>query len=317
VNSPRLIGTQGEFLEGGGQTGGVVAAGVVVGGHLGVEDGRPELGEGPQLAGRGGRVLGPLAEHGGHRQARAVVEDGGQVGLGREAAGLPRLGLQVADVDQPLGLGQGRGQVGDEQVGHDRGEGRPGAEQDQVGLADGVDRGRHGGRGARLQPHRLDPAAGRGDRHLALDLAAVDQAAQPHRHQRGRQDLPLDPEPPRRLLQRLLEAALEVGQGGQGQVAQVVAGQVAALEPVAEQLADLGRRVGQGEHGLAQVAGGQQAQVAAEPPRGAAVVGHGHHRGRGHPEQPQGGQGDGQAVAAPERDDPHSRSTSRWATWAR
>ena len=127
----------------------------------------------------------------------------------------------------------------------------------------------------------------------------------------------MDPQPAGRLLQRLLEPALEVGEGGQGQVAQVVAGQVAALEPVAEQLADLGGRVGQGEHRLAQVAGREQAQVAAEPPRGAAVVGHGHDRGRLHPEQPQGGEGHGQAVAAAEGDDPHSRSTSRWATWAR
>jgi hypothetical protein len=124
----------------------------------------------------------------------------------------------------------------------------------------------------------------------------------------------VDAEPARRLAEGGHEPALEVGEGGQGQVAQVVAGQVAALEPVAEQLADLSRGVGQGEHGLAQVARREQAQVTAQPARGAAIVGHGHHRRRLNPEQPQGGQGDGQPAAAPERDHLHSRSTSRWAT---
>jgi hypothetical protein len=73
----------------------------------------------------------------------------------------------------------------------------------------------------------------------------------------------VDAEPGGGGLDRLQEAALEVGQGGQGQVAEVVAGQVAALEPVGEQLAHLGGRVGQGQHGLAQVAGREQAEVAA------------------------------------------------------
>ena len=185
--------------------------------------------------------------------------------LGREAGGLPRLGLQVADVDQPRGVGQGIGQLGDEQVGHHRGEGRAGAEQDQVGLTDGADRGRHRRRPARLQPDRLDPAAGRGDRHLP---STARPSTRPHSRTAtsvaGRTC-------PRTRSQRDASSSaswnpLEVGEGGQGQVAQVVAGQVAALEPVAEQLADLGGRVGQGEHGLAQVAGRSRLQVAAEPP---------------------------------------------------
>ena len=77
---------------------------------------------------------------------------------------------------------------------------------------------------------------------------------------------------------------------------QVVASQVAALEPVGEQLADLGGRVGQGQHGLAEVARREQAEVAAQAARAAVWPAD---RGGLHPEQPQDGQGDGQTMAAP------------------
>src|SRR4029453_6887913 len=89
VNSPLLNPAPllRELLEGGGQAAGVVAAGGGGGGHLGGDHPRPQGGEGLQLPGGGGRVPGPLAEHGRHPQAGAVVEDGGQVALGREAAG--------------------------------------------------------------------------------------------------------------------------------------------------------------------------------------------------------------------------------------
>src|SRR4029450_1809100 len=70
VTSPLAMGCLRELLGGGGQAGGVVAAGGVVGGDLGVDHGRPQGGEGGHLPGRRGGGPGPLAQHGGAPEAR-------------------------------------------------------------------------------------------------------------------------------------------------------------------------------------------------------------------------------------------------------
>ena len=79
------------------------------------------------------------------------------------------------------------------------------------------------------------------------------------------------------LAQPQLEGARDIGHGREQQVAQVVALQTRPqAEAVLQERAHQRLHIGQRDDALAEVAGGQDAQVAAQPARAPAVVGHGH-----------------------------------------
>ena len=101
---------------------------------------------GAQLGGDGRGV-----EHGVVEDlAAGVVEDGLDVLRGGEAGALVGLGHQVADVDaQGSGAADGLGDSVHQQVGDATGEQRAGADADDVGVVNGVERlGQRAGVGA-------------------------------------------------------------------------------------------------------------------------------------------------------------------------
>jgi hypothetical protein len=71
----------------------------------------------------------------------AVLEDFFDVMGGGEAEGLVGLGHEVADVDADgLGGGECFGDSANQEVGDERGVERTGAEGDEVGMGDGIER---------------------------------------------------------------------------------------------------------------------------------------------------------------------------------
>ena len=76
-------------------------------------------------------------------------------------------------------------------------------------------------------------------------------------------------------LDGLGEVAGHLGESGDEEVAEVVAFKVALVEAVAEKAGDEALVFGEGDHAVAEVAGGQHVEVAAQASAGAAIVGDG------------------------------------------
>ena len=106
---------------------------------------------------------------------------------------------------------------------------------------------------------RATPDAGAdagADLGLAADRAAVVALGpEPHLLEGGRQHPPADLQHPRALAHREVEAPRDLGEGGEEQVAERVAGEIAVREPVLEQAAEEGLVVGQRDEAVADVAG--------------------------------------------------------------
>jgi hypothetical protein len=226
----------------------------------------------------------------------SVVEDGAAgctgVGVGMlqdlfdvlgggEADGLVSLGHEVADVDAGgPGLSDGFGDAADEQVGDERGVERAGAEGDEVSVGDGFEGLRERVRGGGLE-HQLDDAlAGGGDVGLALDDGAVVHArGEADVGVGGREDAAADGEDLRGHLHGLGEVSGDVGEGGDEEVAEAVAFELALVEAEPEEAGEEVLVFGEGDHAVADVAGGQHLEVFAETAGGAAVIGDGDYGG--------------------------------------
>ena len=242
-----------------------------------------EVGEDGGLAFAGVAVEG-LGEDGGgvdegvvEDLGAGVVEDFFDVLRGGEAERFVGLGHEVADVDAGgAAAADGFGDSADEEVGDERGVEGAGAEGDEVGGGDGFEGlGEWGGVGGR--EHELgDGALGGGDAGFAVDDGAVvhaggdggvgggagvDAAA-------GGEDLGAD-------LDGLGEVSGDAGEGGEEEVAEAVAFEVAVGEAVLEEAGEEVFVLGEGDEAVADVAGGKHVEVFAEAARGAAVVGDG------------------------------------------
>ena len=206
-----------------------------------------------------------------------VVEDLFDVLRGGETERLVGLGHEVADVDAGGGgAADGFGDLADEEVGDERGIERAGAEGDEVGGGDGFE-GFGEGRGVGGREHELgDGTLGGGDAGFAVDGGAVvhaggdggvgggagvDAAA-------GGEDLGAG-------LDGLGEVAGDAGEGGEEEVAEAVAFEIAVGEAVLEEAGEEGFVLGEGDEAVADVAGGQHLEVFAEAAGGTAVVGDG------------------------------------------
>jgi hypothetical protein len=93
--------------------------------------------------------------------------------------------------------------------------------------------------------------------------------------QRRGQHAAADLQDPAALLDRQVEAPRDLREGGEEEVAEGVSRQVAVGEAVLEEAAEERLVVGEGDEAIADVAGRQHPQLAAQPPGRAAVVGHG------------------------------------------
>jgi len=90
------------------------------------------------------------------------------------AGGFAGLGHEIGDVDtRGFRNSDGVGDFGYQQIGKDARVKRAGAEEDEVGFADGFDRFGEGARVARRKGEALDALAAGGDAGLAVDAAAV------------------------------------------------------------------------------------------------------------------------------------------------
>ena len=197
---------------------------------------------------------------------------------GGEAGALVGLGHQVADVDaQGRGAADGFGDSVHQQVGDAAGEQRAGADADDVGLLDGVERlGQRTGVG-RDQAEARDAAVAGGDFGFAADALAVAQQRLQLQAAAGGGgiDFAAGFEDDGAELDGLGEVAADIGQRGEKEVAEAVAVESAAGEAVAEQLRQQLFIVGERRHAVADVAGRGHALLLAQASAGAAVVGDG------------------------------------------
>ena len=137
---------------------------------------------------------------------------------------------------------------------------------------------------------------------------------------RRRQDPARPPEQPTGFVERVGEAAEGLGQADEHEVAEGMAFQLAAAEPVLERGRPHAVVSGQRHQAAADVARRRHAEVASEPARRTTVVGDAHDRGDVPAYRPHRAQRGGEPVTATERDDAlpaggrQPRSTSRWWT---
>ncbi len=105
------------------------------------------------------------------------------------------------------------------------------------------------------------------------------------------------------FVERVGEAAEGLGETDEHEVAEGVALELAVAEAVLERLRPHAVVAGERDEAPADVAGRRHAEVAAEPARRPAVVGHAHDRGDRAGVPADGAQRGGESVPAPERDD--------------
>ena len=199
-----------------------------------------------------------------------------------EAERLVGLSHEVADVDAGgAGCGDGLGDTADEQVGDQRGVERTGAEGDEVGVGDGFEGGGEGF-GVGGDEHELDDAvwAG-GDAGFAVDEGAVV-------HARGEGDVGVGGgvdaaaggEDLGGHLHGLGEVSGDVGEGGEEEIAEAVAFEVAVVEAVLEEAGEQELVLGERDHAVADVSGREHVEFFAETAGGATVVGDGDDGGK-------------------------------------
>ena len=273
----------------GGMAQNVAFVGEVAGDALDAERFDPvEVGDGG-FGAFGGVALAEFARDGGSIDER-VVEDGAAGVLvdtldmlgGGEVQAFVGLGHEIADEDAGgLGGAEGFRDAVDEEIGDDAGVERAGADGDEVGGGDGGEGFGRRGRMGRVEGELDDALAAGGDPGLAADDGAVFHAGDDGDIGRccgkdvsaGREDFGGEAD-------RLGEVAGHLGKGSDEQVAEVVAFEVASVaKAVAEKAGDQALVFGEGNHAIAQVAGGEHVEVAAEAAAGAAVVGDGDDRG--------------------------------------
>ena len=174
---------------------------------------------------------------------------------------------QVADVDLlRAGLQHGVPQTGHEQRWQRRGEERSRSEHDQVGQRDRIDRGRRC-----LCVRWADeeaPDAMTVLRHCRLtgdEAPVLHLGEQRGGMRRGRNHGPLHGQHVADLGDRGIERADDLGERRQKEVAEVVAGQLAAVEAVLEQAPHQRLVLGEGDEAVANIARGRHLEVAPQP----------------------------------------------------
>ncbi len=168
----------------------------------------------------------------------------------------------------------------DEEVGDEGGVEGAGAEGDEVGFGDGVE-GLGEGFGGGGVEHKLDDAFFAGsDAGLAFDEGAVVHAGgEGDVGVGGGEDASAGGEDLGGHLDGLGEVSGDVREGGDEEVAEAVAFELALAEAELEELGEEMLVFGEGDHAVADVAGREHLEVFAETAGGAAVVGDGDYSG--------------------------------------
>ena len=190
----------------------------------------------------------------------------------------PGLGHDVADIDlRRLAGADGLDDIGYAEIGHDARIEAARSEDDGVGFPDGVD-GRLDGPGVfRRRKDALDLAVGMGNLRFPFDDAAVGHfSIKAELFRRRRDDLAADAQDLAGRVHGFFDVAQDFDEGGDEQVAEAVARQVAgAAEAVGEELFHEPFLIGQGDQAVAQVPWGDDIQVLADAACRTAIVGDG------------------------------------------
>jgi hypothetical protein len=231
-----------------------------------------------ELAGDGGGVDEGVIEDG----SAGVLVDALNVLGGGEVKAFVGLGHEIADEHAGgPGVAEGFRNAMDEEVGDDAGVKGAGADGDKVGGSDGLEGfGRRGWIG-RVE-HELDDAlAAGGDVGFAADDGAVFHAGcDGDVGGSYREDVATGGEDFRGELDGLGEVAGHFGEGGDEEIAEVVAAELTgALKAVTEEAGDQAFVFREGDHAVTKVARGEHVEVTAKAAAGAAVVGDGDYRG--------------------------------------
>ena len=281
-----------EFLEEeAGEAAGVVAQDTVLLEEIIKDDAKAELLEGGKIdghrfgalravtAGHIGRDGLAIGDHPIDDAVRDVLLNGAKMVGEGVAGGFAGLGHQIGDVDaRSLGLGDGAGDFRDQQVRENAGVKRAGTEEDQVGLPNGFDGPGERTHAARRKPDFLDRrAAAGGDARLAVNDAAVFEGGNEVNVRKRRwkdaaaygQHFAADAD-------GFGEIAGDVGERGEEKIAKIVADEAAAgVEAVLKQAAEEGFIFRKSHHAVADVAGRENAVLAAQAAGTAAVIGDG------------------------------------------
>src|SRR5258707_1417941 len=156
----------------------------------------------------------------------------------RIAGGFARLGHKIGDVDaRRFGSGDGVGDLGNEQVGENAGVEGTRAEKNQIGLANGFDGFGKRAHGTREEREFLNRDSAGGDARLAAYSAAVLQGSdQGHVGNRGRKDATADGQDFAADANGFGEIAGNVCEGGEKEVAKIVADEAATgVETILEE----------------------------------------------------------------------------------
>jgi len=207
----------------------------------------------------------------------AVVEDFFYVlGCG-EAERLVGLGHEVCDVDAGgFGGGDGLGDAVNQKISDQRGVERAGADSDEIGVGDGLE-GCGEGLCVGRRKHELDDAMGAGgDAGFAMYQRAILHARdEGDVAVGGGVDAATGGENLRGHLHGLGEVAGDAGEGSEEEIAEIVALQAAVMEAVLKKLGEQEFVLGERDHAVADVSGGEHVEFFAETARGATIVGDG------------------------------------------
>ena len=198
------------------------------------------------------------------------------------AGGFAGLRHEIGDVDtRGFRIGDSVGDFGYQQVWKDARVKRARAEEDEVGFADGFDRFRKGARSAMRKREALDAFAAGGDAGFAVDAAAVFESSNERDVRNcGGENLAPDREDFAADANGFGEIAGDVSEGGEEEVAEIVADEAAAgVETILEEAAEKGFILAESDHAVTDIARREDAIFAAEATGAAAVVGDGDDRG--------------------------------------
>ena len=238
-----------------------------------------------------------------------VIKQGADVVHLGVALGFAVLRHDIHDVElHGVGSGDRGGDAVRDQVRHDARVEAAGADDDKVRLLDRLQHGRHGGGTLRQQLHAADPLIGvlldAGDLGLSDHGGAVVKL----RHQadvlrRHGQDAPRNGKRLAHAAHGLLEAAVNVIERGEHEIAQALSGEAPLAKAVAHELIHRRLHICKRADAVADVARREHAELLAQNARAAAVIRDRDDRGDAGGKALQAAQHGGKARAPADRDD--------------
>jgi hypothetical protein len=212
---------------------------------------------------------------------RVPLNDAEMIGK-RVTGGFAGLGHEVGDINaRGLRMSDGPRDLGNEQIWEDAGIERARSEKNEIGLLDGVEGFRERANVARGKREFLNGNAAGGDACFTVDGAAVFQRSDEMnvRKGRGKYAAP-DGENLAADANSLAKISSNVSQRGEKEIAKVVAGKATPrLEAILKEAAEQGLILRKRNHAVADVAGREDAVLAAKAAGAAAVIGDGDNSG--------------------------------------